>query len=81
MKRFRDYLVLALGLGALLVTAAPVLTAADAVPVRAWEENIVIPTYLAGAPEPNPMFNLGGASQGDCLSLPAVRRADAHQGR
>ena len=64
MKRFRDYLVLALGLGALLVTAAPVLTAADAVPVRAWEENIVIPTYLAGAPEPNPMFNLGGASQG-----------------
>jgi tetratricopeptide (TPR) repeat protein len=29
-----------------------------------WEENIVIPTYPAGAPEPNPIFNLGRNSQG-----------------
>ena len=29
-----------------------------------WEENVVIPTYLAGDPEPNPMFYFGKASQG-----------------
>jgi tetratricopeptide (TPR) repeat protein len=64
MKRFRDALVVLLGLGALLMTATPVLSAGDAAPVRAWEETTVIPTYLAGAPEPNPMFDLGRASQG-----------------
>jgi tetratricopeptide (TPR) repeat protein len=31
---------------------------------KVWEENIVIPTYLAGDPEPNPIFNLGRNSQG-----------------
>jgi tetratricopeptide (TPR) repeat protein len=36
--------------------------AADA--VRAWEENVAIPTYAAGDPEPNPMFYFGRASQG-----------------
>src|SRR5262245_4454147 len=36
--------------------------AADA--VRAWEENVTIPTYAAGDPEPNPMFYFGRASQG-----------------
>jgi len=29
-----------------------------------WEQDIVIPTYLAGDPEPNPMFYFGRASQG-----------------
>ncbi len=29
-----------------------------------WEEDTVIPTYLAGDPEPNPMFYFGRASQG-----------------
>ena len=32
--------------------------------VKAWEENIAIPTYLAGEPEPNPMFYFGRQSQG-----------------
>lgn len=32
--------------------------------VRAWEEDVVIPTYLAGDPEPNPMFFFGRQSQG-----------------
>jgi len=36
--------------------------AADA--VRAWEENVTIPTYAAGDPDPNPMFYFGRASQG-----------------
>ncbi len=49
---------------AVLAGVAPLLQAADASSVRAWEENIVIPTYLAGAPEPNPVFDLGRNSQG-----------------
>ena len=38
--------------------------AADTAAVKVWEEKAVIPTYLAGAPEPNPMFFFGRASQG-----------------
>jgi tetratricopeptide (TPR) repeat protein len=32
--------------------------------VKVWEENVVIPTYLAGSPDPNPMFYFGRAYQG-----------------
>jgi tetratricopeptide (TPR) repeat protein len=32
--------------------------------VRVWEEQVVIPTYLIGPPDPNPQFYFGGASQG-----------------
>ncbi len=32
--------------------------------VKVWETQTVIPTYLAGAPEPNPMFFFGRESQG-----------------
>src|SRR5271165_4368443 len=32
--------------------------------VKVWETQAVIPTYLAGAPEPNPMFFFGRQSQG-----------------
>ncbi|HTL57950.1 MAG TPA: DUF5107 domain-containing protein [Candidatus Limnocylindrales bacterium] len=32
--------------------------------VRISEQDLVIPTYLAGEPDPNPMFNLGRNSQG-----------------
>jgi len=63
MKRLGDYLIPLLGLAALLTGAAPALRAADA-PVRVWEEKIVIPTYMAGDPEPNPIFSLGRESQG-----------------
>jgi len=37
---------------------------ASAAPVNVREEKIVIPTYLAGEPEPNPMFYFGRVSQG-----------------
>jgi tetratricopeptide (TPR) repeat protein len=40
------------------------VNAAMTAPVTVREENIVIPTYLAGPPEPNPIFNLGRNSQG-----------------
>jgi tetratricopeptide (TPR) repeat protein len=45
------------------ITAAS-LNAADATPVKVWEEDVVIPTYLAGPPDPNPMFYFGRAYQG-----------------
>jgi len=32
--------------------------------VKVWEENLTLPTYLAGDPEPNPIFYFGRASQG-----------------
>ena len=35
-----------------------------ATPVTVSEQEITIPTYLAGDPEPNPMFYFGGNSQG-----------------
>ncbi|MGO8700183.1 MAG: DUF5107 domain-containing protein [Limisphaerales bacterium] len=37
---------------------------AEASSVRLTEQEIVIPTYLLGDPEPNPMFYFGGNSQG-----------------
>ena len=49
-------------LSLLPLCAAGALYAAS--PVKVWEEKTVIPTYLAGAPEPNPMFFFGRASQG-----------------
>ena len=57
----RHTLLIALVLG--LLTAA-VSFAADASGVKAWETKAVIPTYLAGDPEPNPMFFFGRQSQG-----------------
>ncbi|MGA3328303.1 MAG: DUF5107 domain-containing protein [Terriglobia bacterium] len=48
----------------LTLFACSFLCAADALPVKAWEEKAVIPTYLAGNPEPNPMFFFGRSSQG-----------------
>lgn len=32
--------------------------------VKVWEQDVVIPTYQVGPPEPNPMFFFGRASQG-----------------
>ncbi|MEK7407848.1 MAG: DUF5107 domain-containing protein, partial [Acidobacteriota bacterium] len=48
----------------LLLTFPLLLGAAEGPPVRISERDIVIPTYPAGAPEPNPMFYFGRASQG-----------------
>lgn len=47
---------------AMVFSAVVAATAAPA--VRAWEDSVVIPTYLAGEPEPNPMFYFGRNSQG-----------------
>ena len=48
---------------AFLAVSIP-LAAAGVPAVKAWETTIVIPTYLAGDPEPNPMFYFGRSSQG-----------------
>jgi len=40
------------------------LAATRAASVKVSEQNLVIPTYLAGDPDPNPMFYLGRSSQG-----------------
>ena len=48
---------------AFLVVSIP-LTAAAVPGVQLRETTIVIPTYLAGDPEPNPMFYFGRSSQG-----------------
>jgi len=64
MNRKRLQLLLLLCLGALLgVTSSSICAGGDS-PVRIWEQDIVIPTYMVGAPEPNPMFYFGRASQG-----------------
>ena len=49
---------------ALVFAASSSAFAADGGAVKVWEEKIVIPTYLAGDPEPNPMFFFGRESQG-----------------
>jgi tetratricopeptide (TPR) repeat protein len=48
----------------LLSVASSSIYAAGDSSVKMWEQDIVIPTYLAGDPEPNPMFYFGRASQG-----------------
>src|ERR1035441_8637633 len=50
--------VVALSIGSSLALGA------EGSPVKVWETQAVIPTYLAGAPEPNPMFFFGRESQG-----------------
>ena len=62
-RTIRNRFCLILGL-ALLAGVSPLLYAADGSSVKAWEENTVIPTYVAGDPEPNPIFDLGRSSQG-----------------
>jgi tetratricopeptide (TPR) repeat protein len=59
-KRFRLLVFLFVLLG---VTSSSIYAAGDS-SVKMWEQDIVIPTYLAGDPEPNPMFYFGRASQG-----------------
>jgi tetratricopeptide (TPR) repeat protein len=64
MMRQRTVLALLLFLSAVLSCALTLPRAAEVSAVKVWEENTVIPTYLAGPPEPNPMFYLGRQSQG-----------------
>jgi tetratricopeptide (TPR) repeat protein len=53
-----------LAVGLVLLMLPQSLLAADAPSVRIWEQDEVLPTYLAGDPEPNPMFYFGRMSQG-----------------
>jgi hypothetical protein len=57
-------LTLLAALCALAAAAALPLDAAETPAVTVREASITIPTYLAGDPEPNPMFYFGRASQG-----------------
>ena len=59
------YASILLSISALLLLERSVTAAAAAPPpVKAWEEQLVIPTYLIGPPDPNPQFYFGGQSQG-----------------
>jgi tetratricopeptide (TPR) repeat protein len=49
---------------ALAIASSATAFGADPGAVKVWEEKVVIPTYLAGDPEPNPMFFFGRESQG-----------------
>ena len=55
LVRLLPFLLAVCWLGGTLVGAAP---------VKVWEQDLTLPTYLAGAPEPNPMFYFGRGSQG-----------------
>ncbi len=50
--------------GVVLLAGTPSLRSAEASSVTVRETTMVIPTYLAGEPEPNPMFFFGRQSQG-----------------
>jgi tetratricopeptide (TPR) repeat protein len=60
---WRSKMTAALAVLGISLWALPLLAAADS-SVTLKEENIVIPTYAAGDPEPNPMFYFGRNSQG-----------------
>lgn len=53
-----------LTVGCLLLAMSGQNPGVDTSTVRVWEEDVVIPTYRAGAAEPNPMFYFGRVSQG-----------------
>ena len=61
MTRKHIYLIV-LVLGLLLAAGASF--AAGVSRVKVWETKIIVPTYLAGDPEPNPSFFFGRQSQG-----------------
>ena len=51
-------------LGALVLLSSVIVPTAQASSVKVYEQDTVIPTYLAGAPEKSPMFFFGRQSQG-----------------
>jgi len=58
MRAWRPFFLL-LAIAAWQGALAPAQTA-----VKVWEEDLAVPTYLIGPPEPNPIFFFGRASQG-----------------
>jgi len=47
-----------------IVSLSSLMSAPGMASVKVWEQDEVIPTYVAGDPEPNPMFYFGRNSQG-----------------
>jgi tetratricopeptide (TPR) repeat protein len=64
MKRMLTLLASLLLSGGLIPAARTFPAATQTAAVKVWEEQIHIPTYLVGEPEPNPVFYFGRASQG-----------------
>jgi tetratricopeptide (TPR) repeat protein len=64
MFRSRFHLIPLLLICLAFLCASSRAVAAEPAAVKVWEEKAVIPTYLAGPPEQNPMFFFGRSSQG-----------------
>jgi tetratricopeptide (TPR) repeat protein len=64
MMRSRIRLSALIALFTVFLALSIPLAAADVPAVKVWETTMVIPTYLVGDPEPNPMFYFGRQSQG-----------------
>ena len=63
LRKYHLAVPLCLAAAAVLIGSSLAL-GAEGAPVKVWETQAVIPTYLAGDPEPNPMFFFGRESQG-----------------
>jgi tetratricopeptide (TPR) repeat protein len=70
----RGLLLACLAAGSLFAAALPST-------VKAWEDKAVIPTYLAGDPEPNPLFFFGRSSQGALAPIYPYPMYDSLTGR
>ncbi len=64
MNRQQVLLFKILFLGAVLIFISPVFSSVGNPSVKVWKQEMVIPTYVVGPPDPNPMFYFGRASQG-----------------
>ncbi len=62
--RYRSFLMSGFGAFIVLVATKPPIFAQERDAVMVWEENVTIPTYPPGPPDPNPMFYFGRTSQG-----------------
>lgn len=68
-------------IGSLLAVAALQVSSAAESTVKAWEENVEIPTYVLDAPEAAPIFDCDWSYQPGAalrLSVSAKRQYDAH---
>ncbi len=65
MKHWKAAALAAISIASLpFIWRLPAQTPPATAGVRIWEEEAVIPTYLIGDPEPNPIFYFGKQSQG-----------------
>jgi hypothetical protein len=64
MARKQLHTPMLLGVGSMILLASSFPSCTRGAPVQVHEQDTVIPTYLAGAPEKSPMFFFGRQSQG-----------------